>query len=195
VAGSRAAQSRHPRAGYGTGFSRGRGYRSGYRYCGYRRGDYGRYRYSRYSRYRSYPYYGGYAYDPYGWPALGLSFYYGGGYPYVGGYSAPYDVGYVSDEPYAGDGGEPDEEYSDRREPLVDEPPDGAELRLVVLPADASVWIDGEFRGAAREVGRLALPVGRHQVEVVRPGFRTVTQEVEVRPDATSSLRIELQRP
>jgi hypothetical protein len=172
--------------GYGTGYSRGRGHGYGHRSYGYGRGYSGRSRY-----YRSYPYYGGYGYSPYGWGGLGLSFYYSSGYPYVGGYSAPYDVGYVIDESYPGDGDEPGEEYSDRGEPREDD----AELRLDVMPEDASVWIDGEFRGTARELARLALSPGRHQVELVRPGFRTVTREVEVHPDGTASLRIELERP
>lgn len=180
------AQYRHPRVGYGTGYSRGRGYGYGSRNYGYGRGYSGRYR-----SYRSYPYSGGYGYSPYGWGGLGLSVYYSSGYPYVGGYAAPYYGGYVSDEPYAGDGGEPYERYSDRGEPRED----GAELRLLVTPDDASVWIDGEFRGTARDLARLALPPGRHQVEVVRPGFRTAAREVEVRPGATASLRLELERP
>jgi PEGA domain len=204
-------QSRHPRAGYGTGFSHGRGYGYGYGRGGYSRGyGYGRnYGYSRgygYG-YRSYrygrgyygrsPYY--YGYSPYTWGALGLGLglYFGGGYPYAGGYYAPYyDSGdYVSDEPYAGGWSERDQDYADRGDPREDARAEEAELRLVVLPDDASVWIDGEFRGTARGLARLTLPPGRHQVEVVRPGFRTYTREVEVRPRETTSLRIELDRP
>lgn len=87
--------------------------------------------------------------------------------------------------------GKPYEEYSNRGEP----PQDAAELRLLVRPDDAYVWIDGEFRGTDRGLARLVLRPGRHQVEVIRPGFRTATREVEVRRGATASLRIELERP
>jgi hypothetical protein len=181
------ARYRHPRVGSGTGYFRGRGHGYGYRSYGYGRSHHGRSRH-----YRSYPYHRGYGYSPYGWGGLGLSFYYSSGYPYAVGYSAPsYDIGYVIDESYPGDGGEPREEYSDRGDPRADD----AELRLDVMPDDASVWIDGEFRGTARDLERLALSPGRHQVEVVRPGFRTATREVEVRRGATASLRIELERP
>jgi hypothetical protein len=64
-----------------------------------------------------------------------------------------------------------------------------------VLPEDASVWIDSEFRGTAREAGRLTLAPGRHQVEIVRPGFRSETRDVDVRAGSSVSLRIDLERP
>lgn len=189
VGGSRSSY-RHPRAGYGTGYSRGRsyGYSSRYQssYRNYRNYGYGR------------GYYGGsryYGYSPYLWGGLGLSFYYSSGYPYVGGYSAPYDYGYVTDDVYAGGGDEPYGEAADRDDLRDQGRADDAELQLFVMPDDASVWIDGAFRGTARGLGRLALPPGRHQVEVVRPGFRTTEREVDVRPGASVSLRIELERP
>ena len=187
-------QDRHPRAGFGTGYPRGRGYgygsgRSysyGYRYrsYGYGRGYYG----------GRYPYY--YGYSPYyGWGGLGLSFSLGG-YPYVGGYDAPYyDDGYSSDEPYDGGGSARDGDYYDRDDRRDDGRAEGAELRLIVLPDDASVWIDGEFRGVAREMARLGLPPGRHQIEIVRPGFRTEAREVDLRDGASVSVRIDLTRP
>jgi hypothetical protein len=72
---------------------------------------------------------------------------------------------------------------------------DSGRLRLEVLPADASVYVDGQFRGTARQVGELELPPGRHRVEIVRPGFRTDDRDVDVEPGRTRDLRIELQRP
>jgi hypothetical protein len=190
-------QYRHPRAGYGTGSRYGRGYGYGYRSYGYSsRGYYGR-------SYSRYPYY--YGYSPfYGWGSLGLGLglYLGGGYPYLGGYDAPYydggyasDGGYVTDAPYDSGGSARDDDYYDRDDPRDDGRAEAAELRLIVLPDDASVWVDGEFRGVARDLPRLALRPGRHQLEVVRPGFRTEAREVEVRANASVSVRIDLTRP
>jgi hypothetical protein len=190
------AQSRHPRVGYGTGYSYGHGSRYGYRNHGY--GNYGYrsygYGYGYSNRYYGYPaYYGGYAYAPYyGWGlGVGLGFYYGG-YPSLGMYAAaPYHAGYATDAGYGDGGSYPAEPYSDRGDSYRE----GAELQLLVLPDDASVWIDNEFRGTARDVGRLTLAPGRHQLEIVRPGFRSTTREIELRPGASNSLRIELERP
>ena len=82
-----------------------------------------------------------------------------------------------------------------RRPAPAPEPADAAVLLLEVVPDDASVWIDDEFRGVARDLTRLALPPGRHRVEVVRPGFRTATEEVDLGPSTATTLRIELERP
>jgi hypothetical protein len=73
--------------------------------------------------------------------------------------------------------------------------PDRGELRLLIAPIDASVYVDGEFRGTGREASTLTLSSGRHRVEVVRPGYRTAEQEVEVDADGSAELSIELQRP
>ena len=179
---------RHPRAGYGTGYS----YGSGSRYYGSRAYGHRSYGYGYSSRYPYYgysSYYGGYGYRPYGWGglSLGLSFYYG--YPSVGVgvYSAPYYADDMDDGAYAGGASYPTGDDA-RRD-------DGAELRLLVVPEDASVWIDSEFRGTARSVDRLTLGPGRHEIEVVRPGFRSTTREIQLQPGASNSLRIELERP
>jgi hypothetical protein len=73
--------------------------------------------------------------------------------------------------------------------------PSGGELRLDVRPQDASVYVDGEFQGTGRETGILNLAPGTHQVEVVRPGFRTAQREVEVTPEGVAELDIQLERP
>ena len=91
--------------------------------------------------------------------------------------------------------GEPRDEYAEQGESSQATPQDAAELKLAVLPPDASVWIDDEFRGPAQSLSRLVMPPGRHRVEVVRPGFRTEVREVDLRPGALVSLRIELERP
>ena len=67
-------------------------------------------------------------------------------------------------------------------------------LRLDVRPGDASIYVDGAFRGAARDLDSLQLSPGRHRIEMVRPGYRTLERDVEVRPGETSELRAELDR-
>jgi hypothetical protein len=71
----------------------------------------------------------------------------------------------------------------------------GGELRLHVNPMDASVYVDGEFRGTGREATALALAPGPHRVEVVRPGYRTAERDVEVTSHGVAELDIELARP
>ncbi len=69
------------------------------------------------------------------------------------------------------------------------------ELRLRISPVDASVYVDGEFRGTGREAATLALTPGQHRIEVVRPGYRTEDREVEVGSAAVAELTIDLERP
>ena len=70
----------------------------------------------------------------------------------------------------------------------------GGRLELNVRPEDASVYVDGAFRGSAREASSLKLAPGRHRIEIVRPGFRTHDREVDVTPGVTTDLTIELER-
>jgi len=67
-------------------------------------------------------------------------------------------------------------------------------LRCDVQPPDASVYVDGDFKGTGRQLRALSLPAGRHRVEIVRPGFRTVEREVEIRPGHTTDLGVDLER-
>jgi hypothetical protein len=69
---------------------------------------------------------------------------------------------------------------------------EAAAVRITVRPSDASIYADDEFRGSGREVQRVHLTAGRHRIEVVRPGYRTVERDIEVRPDDTRSLEITL---
>ncbi|MGH2687656.1 MAG: PEGA domain-containing protein, partial [Actinomycetota bacterium] len=72
---------------------------------------------------------------------------------------------------------------------------DQGTLRLSIRPEDASVYVDGEFRGTARQARTVALAPGRHRVEVVRPGYRTFDRDVEVRAGRTADVDVELERP
>jgi hypothetical protein len=90
-----------------------------------------------------------------------------------------------------------DEGRYDARAPRDDERADSGEmgtLRCDVQPPDASVYVDGSFRGAGRQIRALSLPAGRHRIEIVRPGFRTVEREVEIRPGHTTDLGVDLER-
>ena len=71
---------------------------------------------------------------------------------------------------------------------------DTVAVRLQVRPGDASVYVDGEFRGSGRQSTNLRLRPGRHRIEVVRPGFRTVEREVEVRSGRNEDLEFDLER-
>jgi hypothetical protein len=68
-------------------------------------------------------------------------------------------------------------------------------LKLNVQPEDASVYVDGAFRGSGREAGTLRLPPGRHRIEIVRPGYRTAEREIDVAPGETTPLSVTLERP
>ncbi len=74
-------------------------------------------------------------------------------------------------------------------------PADYGRLQLSVQPEDASVYIDGAFRGTAREASSLRLAPGRHRIEVVRPGFRTAETDVEIPAGETTRLKVTLERP
>jgi hypothetical protein len=93
-----------------------------------------------------------------------------------------------------------DDQYG-RRERERDQPGeddrDDAEagtVRLDLRPPDASVYVDGEFRGAGRRVESLRLAPGHHRLEIVRPGFHTVDREIDVRPGETTRVQIDLGR-
>lgn len=84
---------------------------------------------------------------------------------------------------------EPDEDVASRGVPQR------GTLRLDVRPHDASVYVDGEFRGTARQAQSLDLPAGTHRLEVVRPGFKTFERDVEIRVGRAEEVDVELDRP
>lgn len=71
-------------------------------------------------------------------------------------------------------------------------------LKISAQPDDAAVYLDGEYLGTAGELSRLhgAIPVatGSHRLEVVRPGFASVTRTVEVSGTETTSFSLSLER-
>jgi hypothetical protein len=67
-------------------------------------------------------------------------------------------------------------------------------VRLDIQPGDASVYVDGRFRGPANGLRSLRLDPGKHHLEVVRPGFRTEERDVDVRDGEDTTLELELSR-
>jgi hypothetical protein len=96
------------------------------------------------------------------------------------------------DDPYRRDDRDP---YDDRDGDLrADQAGARALVRLDVRPGDASVYVDGAFRGTGGELRQLRLPAGRHRIEVVRPGYRTVERDVELQPGQAVDVLIDLDR-
>jgi hypothetical protein len=71
-------------------------------------------------------------------------------------------------------------------------------LQLRVKPSTAEVYLDGSFLATAREldlmVSPLAVPVGRHVLELRAPGFMGRTEAISVAAGAVVELDIVLQR-
>lgn len=69
-------------------------------------------------------------------------------------------------------------------------------VRLDVEPDDASIYLDGQFVGTARDLASLRrgllVEPGKHTVAVVRPGREGVEREFEVDPGEEVELDIEL---
>jgi hypothetical protein len=178
------AAARHPGAGTG-------GYYYGSRYGGHYAPYYGgRYYGYGYGHYR--PYWNASFY--FGWP-----YYSSGWWPYgsYGYYSPSYSVsyyGYPTEAPAAQPAGEATDSAYGAPRPL-DSNRDAGRVRLEVRPEDASVYVDDEFWGNARETKFLTLRSGRHSIELVRPGFEVFRREVDVVRGETSDVLVELRRP
>ena len=71
----------------------------------------------------------------------------------------------------------------------------GGRLELSIRPEDASVYVDGAFRGSAREASTLRLAPGQHRIEIVRPGYKTLEKVVDIAPGQTTDVKVELERP
>jgi hypothetical protein len=95
------------------------------------------------------------------------------------------------------DYGDEDELYAEREEGDDDEdgPREMARLRLTIEPEDASLYLDGNFLGSAREIANLSaglvVPAGRHRLEVVRPGY--LPEEVAFEGEAGEELELEVE--
>ena len=90
-------------------------------------------------------------------------------------------------------GSEDEDRWRDDRR-YDDRDADTGTVRIQVRPGDASVYVDGEFRGSGRSSGTLRLREGRHRIEVVRPGYRTLEREIDVRAGRTTDVDFDLER-
>jgi hypothetical protein len=73
-----------------------------------------------------------------------------------------------------------------------------ASIRTEVVPKDAEVYVDGYYAGHASDFDgvfkQLHVVPGGHAVTLHLKGFRTVTEDVYVRPDSTFKLSTTLDR-
>jgi hypothetical protein len=80
---------------------------------------------------------------------------------------------------------------------VVQEGGNAARLRLDVSPDDASVYLDGNFLGTARELEQLSAGLvvapGSHRVEVVRPGYQAEEAHFEGIPGQEVPVEVTLE--
>jgi hypothetical protein len=121
----------------------------------------------------------GFSYYPF-WPAYGYGGYgYSGEmYDYAPGYAYPIDQSssYAPPQPAAEIGN----------------------LRLVIEPPTAQVYVDGSFVGTVEEsnsaLAGLALAAGPHRIEFRAPGYETLTVDVTIPVNRTITYRGELRK-
>ncbi len=93
---------------------------------------------------------------------------------------------------------DPDDDYENSPEHRDETRPDNwgerGTVRLDVSPSDASIYVDGVFRGTGQDLRKVTLPEGRHRLEVVRPGYRTLERDVEVTAGETEEIEVDLPR-
>jgi len=65
---------------------------------------------------------------------------------------------------------------------------DDSRLKASVTPKDAELWVDGYYAGRAGDLNPLHLVSGGHTITFFRDGFRTVSEDVYVRPHSTFKL-------
>lgn len=126
-----------------------------------------------YSRYRPY----GSSY-PYGYGSFGLGLLYYDPYRWHPGASAAYPYGYGYQRPFSTF--------------------DIGELRLDVSPRHAHVYVDGYFAGVVDDFDgafqAIKLAPGAYRIELVAPGYETLTFDVRVTPAQKIRYRGELSR-
>lgn len=75
---------------------------------------------------------------------------------------------------------------------------DRAEVRVLVQPEDASVYVDGYYAGIVDDFNgffhRLPLSPGGHEFVLYRDGYRTVHQKLYLSPNSTVKLRYTMEK-
>jgi hypothetical protein len=69
-------------------------------------------------------------------------------------------------------------------------------LYLQVEPADATIYIDGNYYGTAAQGPselKVLLPKGSHKIEIVRPGYKAYSNDVELGPGSDDHLNVTLE--
>lgn len=100
----------------------------------------------------------------------------------------------VGPEPPAAAGREPPEAPAPPQStaPILDLRGDGGTVRLIVEPAEASIYLDGRFLGTASQVRRLhaglLVDAGAHVLEVVHP--RYLSERLDFRVSAGEELEV-----
>jgi hypothetical protein len=94
------------------------------------------------------------------------------------------------------EGGKPPAEGAPPRAGFAAPPPgepQGA-VRLRIRPEDATVYVDGDYRGSGGALRGLWLAPGHHRVEIVRPGFQPLEKEFDVEAGRTTDLALSMER-
>ena len=73
-----------------------------------------------------------------------------------------------------------------------------ADIKTEVTPKDTEVYVDGYYAGRADDFDglfkRLHVAPGGHEITLHLDGFRTVTEDVYVRPDSTFKMNTMMER-
>ena len=94
----------------------------------------------------------------------------------------------IKSEPPRAESAEPHAEAAEPR----GEP--GSDVMLRVQPGDAAVYVDGKYRGTARQLQGLRLPAGHHRVELARPGYQSLVKEFDVEAGRPIALELRMER-
>jgi hypothetical protein len=133
--------------------------------------------------------------------------YYGYGYPYYGGY---YGYGYGYGSAYGSSyydpfydpwyGGYYSSSYSDPQGGTTysSSSSDEGALRLKIKPRDAEVYVDGYYVGKVDEFDgmfqRLHIEPGSHHIEARAAGYETLTFDVKISPEHTTTYQGEMKK-
>jgi hypothetical protein len=69
-----------------------------------------------------------------------------------------------------------------------------SDIRVEVEPKQAEVFVDGYYAGLVSDAGHLRVVPGGHAVTLYLEGYRTITENVYVRPGSTFKLRENMER-
>jgi len=136
----------------------------------------------------------GYVYPGYGYPGWG----YGRGYPwsysYGGYFHGPWYSGY--DVPWVGGIGGAYSTYIQSPAGMEVVRSNTADLVFSVTPDRAKIFVDGKLIGSARDFAserdRYMVLDGTHELRVEHPGYKAFQTELNVQPNRTVHLDIEL---